>query len=92
MVAAYGISFGSYVVDFVTKYSKETADDWQYQYEEIFANQKSGVVTDKYGQPYIFALYYLKYPPEKFREEVKYNSVDRWGFSKVASFGAFEFK
>lgn len=90
--AGYYLSFEPYAVDFVTKYSAETADAWQYQYKEIFANQKSGPVTDKYGQPYIFALYYLKYPPEKFRQEVKYNPVDNWGFSTVASFNGFQFK
>jgi hypothetical protein len=92
VIAAYYLSFESYMIDFITKYSAETASDWQYQYKEIFANQKSSVVTDKYAQPYIFALYYLKYPPEKFREEVVLNPVDEWGFSKVASFNGFQFK
>ena len=92
VIAAYYLSFESYMIDFLTKYGTETASDWQYEYKVIFANQKSGVVTDKYAQPYIFALYYLKYPPEKFREEVKLNPVNDWGFSKVASFNGFEFK
>lgn len=92
VIAAYFLSFESYMVDFITKYSIETASDWQYQYKEIFARQKSGTVTDKYGQPYIFALYYLKYSPEKFRQEVKLNPVNNWGFSKVASFGEFKFE
>lgn len=91
VIIAYCLSFESYMVDFLTKYSAETSSDWQYEYKEVFANQKSGIVSDKYGQPYIFALYYLKYPPEKFREEVKLNSVDRWGFSRVSSFNGFEF-
>jgi 4-amino-4-deoxy-L-arabinose transferase-like glycosyltransferase len=91
IIAAYYLFFENYVVDFATKYSSETSSDWQYQYKEIFANQKSGVVTDKYGQPYIFALYYLKYHPSKFREDVKYNPVENWGFSTVKSFNGFEF-
>lgn len=90
--ALYYLSFELYATDFVLKYQNRTASDWQYEYKEIFANQKSGIVTDKYGQPYIFALFYQKYPPEKFRSEVKYNSVDRWGFSLVSSFNGFEFK
>jgi 4-amino-4-deoxy-L-arabinose transferase-like glycosyltransferase len=91
VIAAYYLSFESYMIDFITKYSIETASDWQCQYKEIFSNQKSGVVSDKYGQPYIFALYYLKYPPEKFRQEVKLNSVSDWGFSTVKSFNGFQF-
>ncbi len=88
---AYCLSFESYIADFLTKYNAETSSDWQYEYKRIFTNQKSGVVSDKYGQPYIFALYYLKYPPEKFRQEVKLNPVSDWGFSKVASFNGFHF-
>ena len=91
VIIGYCFSFGSYLFDFLTKYSVETASDWQYQYKQIFANQTSGVVTDKYAQPYIFALFYLKYPPEKFRQEVKLNPVNDWGFSKVASFNGFQF-
>jgi 4-amino-4-deoxy-L-arabinose transferase-like glycosyltransferase len=92
VIAAYYLSFESYMVDFITKYPTESASDWQYQYKEVFTKQKSGVVSDKYAQPYIFALYYLKYPPEKFRQEVKLNPVSDWGFSKVASFNGFQFK
>jgi 4-amino-4-deoxy-L-arabinose transferase-like glycosyltransferase len=91
VITAYYLSFESYMVDFITKYPTESASDWQYQYKEIFTNQKSGIITDKYAQPYIFALYYLKYPPEKFRQEVKLNPVSDWGFSKVASFNGFQF-
>ena len=89
----YYLSFELYAMDFVLKYQNLTLHDWQYDYKEIFMDKKeSGVITDKYGQPYIFALYYLKYPPEKFRNEVKYNPVDKWGFSLVSSFDGFQFK
>jgi hypothetical protein len=92
VAAIYLVSFGFYYRDFITKYNSEALSDWQYEYKQIFSTTRSGVVTDKYAQPYIFALYYLKYPPEKFRQEVKYNPVDKWGFSKVASFDGFQFK
>ncbi len=92
VVVAYYLSFELYIQDFITKYPTESASAWQYEYKQIFDKQKSGVVTDKYAQPYIFALYYLKYPPEKFREEVKLNPVNEWGFSLVSSFNGFQFK
>jgi 4-amino-4-deoxy-L-arabinose transferase-like glycosyltransferase len=91
-IAGYYLSFESYGFDFLTKYGVETAADWQYQYKQIFQAKKSGVVTDEYAQPYIFALYYLKYPPEKFRQEVQLNPVSEWGFSKVSSFNGFQFR
>ena len=92
VISLYLIFFGSYYYKFITKYNLLTSTDWQYTYKEIFSRQKEGLVTDKYAQPYIFALFYLKYPPEKFRETVKYNPVDKWGFSLVSSFDNFQFK
>jgi 4-amino-4-deoxy-L-arabinose transferase-like glycosyltransferase len=91
VVIAYYLSFELYIQDFIVKYPTQSASAWQYEYKQIFEKQKSGVVTDRYAQPYIFALYYLKYTPEKFREEVKLNPVNEWGFSKVASFDGFQF-
>ena len=91
-VVVYIIFFGLYFRDFVTNYNSKTSSDWQHEYKEIYAKTKEGFVTDKYAQPYIFALYYLKYPPQEFRNTVKYNSPDKWGFSTVESFGPFIFK
>lgn len=91
-VAVYGLSFMSYYSDFLTNYQKESASAWQYEYKEIFDRSTGGVVTDEYAQPYIFALFYLKYPPQDFRNTVKYNPLDKWGFSTVESFGDFQFK
>lgn len=92
IISLYLICFGVYYYKFITKYNLLTSADWQYSYKEIFTTQKEGVVSDKYAQPYIFALFYLKYPPEGFRETVKYNPVDKWGFSLVSSFDNFQFK
>lgn len=90
------LSFENYFENFFRFYNSQTSKDWQYEYKEIFQRDFSGykkvTVPDEYGQPYIFALFYLKYPPEKFRQEVEYNPVDKWGFSTVRSFGKYEFQ
>lgn len=93
------ISFESYFVYFATSYNKISSADWQYGYQEIFVSYKDDfdkfdkvIISDEYAQPYIFALYYLKYSPIKFRNDVKYNPVNNWGASTVASFGNFEFR
>lgn len=90
--------FMNYFLNFLNIYPTQSAKDWQYDYKKIFTDPKLQVVakeriliSDKYAQPYIFALFYLKYDPEKFRDEVVRNSVDQWGFSTVKSFGRFEF-
>lgn len=90
--------FFNYFKSFITVYPNESSDAWQYGYKKIFTNQKLQpdtkeriLISDKDGQPYIFALYYLKYDPDKFRNEVIRNTIDKWGFSTVKSFGNFEF-
>lgn len=97
--------FINYFVNFLTIYPDKSAKDWQYDYKQVFdyVNKKIFTdpnlgergdkiyISDEGGQPYIFALFYLKYDPQNFRDEVVRNSVDKWGFSTVKSFGKFEF-
>lgn len=97
-VAILLVSFFGYFKSFVTEYPKKSAEDWQYAYKRIFTSYAGSfnsydkvIVTDKFAQPYIFALFYLKYDPEQFRREVSYNSIDTWGFSTVHGFGKFLF-
>jgi hypothetical protein len=92
ILAGYLMFFELYYSDFINSYNERTRDAWQHQYKKIFSEQTGGVVSDEYAQPYIFALFYQKYPPGKFREEVKYNPPNDWGFSLVSSFDGFEFK
>ncbi len=99
IIILYSLSFSFWWLDFLNQYKNLTSSAWQYGYKQVFENYAGEfgkynriVISDSYAQPYIFALYYLNYPPEKFWLTVKYNSVDRWGFSAVGSFDKFEFK
>ena len=98
VVAILLLFFLNYFVNFITVYPTQSSEAWHYGYKKIFTDPKlqSGtinrfLISDKDGQPYIFALFYLKYDPENFRAEVVRNSIDKWGFSTVKSFGRFEF-
>lgn len=91
--------FGNYFFNFLNVYPLESAKEWQYEYKKIFLEYKDNldkheqiIVSDRYAQPYIFALFYLKYDPAKFQKEAVRNSPDQWGFSSVAKFGKFEFR
>lgn len=91
--------FEGYYYSFINSYNAISSEDWQYGYKAIFTKYASDfgkydkvIVSEEYAEPYIFALYYLKYPQSQFQKEVKYNPPDRWGFSLVRSFGKFEFK
>jgi hypothetical protein len=93
----YIFAFGNYYLNFLNNYSKNSTADWQYGYQQIFTNFSTDqydklIISDSYAQPYIFGLYYQKYSPENFRSEVAYNSVDKWGFSAVHSFGKYIFQ
>jgi hypothetical protein len=50
------------------------------------------IITDKYDQPYILLLYYLKYPPEQFQENHILSGRDKYGFSTVNSFDKYHFR
>lgn len=97
LLVIFLIYFANYFIKFLTVYPLKAANDWQLNYKKIFTDPKLQLnedkiyISDKNGQPYIFALFYLKYDPVKFRMEVVRNSVDKWGFSTVKKFGKFEF-
>src|SRR3989344_1428009 len=50
------------------------------------------IVTDRYDQPYILFLFYLKYPPDMFQKEHELTARDKFGFSTVRAFDRFEFR
>lgn len=98
LTAIYMVFFANYFWSFLNIYPDQSKTDWQYDYRKIYTDSgyrfndyNKIFISDKYAQPYIFALFYLKYDPIKFRQEAVRNSVDQWGFSTVKSFSKFEF-
>lgn len=43
------------------------------------------------GQPYIYLLYYLGYPPEKYQQQATLSAPDQYGFGQVERFDKFVF-
>ena len=71
---------------------------WQAGYKELatFVNENYGrydnfYITQKNGQPYIFLLFYLQYPPEKYQKISSLSSPDKFGFGQVENFDKFIF-
>lgn len=98
LVAGFLVTFTLYFKSFITEYPNISSKNWQYGYKRVFTDfdSKFGqfdrvVVSDYMAQPYIFALYYLRFDTLKFRSDVEYNPVDKWGFSTVARFDKFYF-
>jgi 4-amino-4-deoxy-L-arabinose transferase-like glycosyltransferase len=55
------------------------------KYEKIF-------ITDRYDQPYILFLFYMKYPPDKFQKDHVLTERDKFGFSTVNHFDKYYFQ
>ena len=49
------------------------------------------IVTDRYDQPYILFLFYMKYPPNEFQFNHSLSNRDQYGFSTVKQFGKYSF-
>ncbi|MCS6956666.1 MAG: glycosyltransferase family 39 protein [Patescibacteria group bacterium] len=71
---------------------------WQAGYKELanyikenYNNFDKFYITKKNGQPYIFLLFYLKYPPEKFQKQAKTTNPDEYGFTQINEFDKFYF-
>lgn len=87
---------GYYLHGYYTHYPKEYSAEWQYSYKqiihyvEIHQQQYKTVYITGVERPYIYTLFYLKYPPQEFRQTAKYYT-DVFGFVHVDSFGKYQF-
>lgn len=90
-------SLSRYLLMYYGHMIKEYPFSSQYGVEELVAfvkdrEEEKVIVTDRYDQPYILFLFYLKYPPAKFQSEHTLTERDVYGFSTVRSFGKYEFR
>lgn len=72
---------------------------WECGYKELVSEVsknydkfKKIVVTERYGQPYIFFLYYLKIDPKHYQTQANLTSPDKYGFGQVLGFDKFDFR
>jgi len=56
----------------------------QDKYDKVF-------ITERFDQPYILFLFYMKYPPEEFQKNHLLTPRDIYGFSTVRNFGKYIF-
>lgn len=71
---------------------------WQCGYKELADYVKTNYnrfdrfyITRKNGQPYIFLLFYLNYPPALYQKQAKLSAPDEYGFGQVEEFDKFKF-
>lgn len=79
-------------------YSYKYSKDWQYGYKQVISYVKENqdeydmvIITSYYGQPYMFTLFYLNYPPQQFLELNSLIRTKENDFATVESFSKFHF-
>lgn len=93
------LNFARYIHMYYIHMAKEYPFSSQYGVKELAEYLNSGisdkykkvVVTDRYDQPYIQFLFYLKYDPGRFQKEHTLSPKDQYGFSTVRSFDKYVF-
>jgi 4-amino-4-deoxy-L-arabinose transferase-like glycosyltransferase len=94
---ALTVNFFYYLHNYYVHYPRDWSQEWQYGYKEavgfvsrVEKDYDQVVVTEGLGRPYIYFLFYKKYPPEKFWQE-RQASRDWWGLWTVSGFGKYKF-
>ncbi|TSC88948.1 MAG: hypothetical protein G01um10145_657 [Microgenomates group bacterium Gr01-1014_5] len=98
LVTFYVWDFTRYLHQYYTHLAKTYDYSSQYGVKELISYVKENddkfqqvAITDRYDQPYILTLFYLKYPPRNFQQEHVLTGKDQYGFSTVGSFGKYRF-
>ncbi|MBU1127336.1 glycosyltransferase family 39 protein [Patescibacteria group bacterium] len=85
LIIGYLFCFALYFDLYYVNFPRKNSDGWNYGMERAASIIEEGkekykrvIVTQKYGQPYIFYLFYTKYPPEKYQPQA-YLKENPWG-------------
>ncbi len=78
---------------------QDHADYWNYGWKQVVEYVRGQqnkfdniIVSDKFGMPYIYFLFYGKYPPDEFQKKaVRPYVADRFGFEHVDGFDKYLF-
>lgn len=85
---------------FINHYPKRAAviRAWQCGYKELgvyVTENKSKFdkfyITKKNGQPYIYMLFYLNFPPKDYQKQASLSALDEYGFGQVEKFDKYIF-
>lgn len=91
--------FARYVHMYWIHMAKEYPYSSQYGVEELVDyvenvqdKYEKVIITDRYDQPYILFLFYMKYPPADFQSDHQLTPRDEFGFSTVTHFNKYYFQ
>lgn len=95
----YILSLGYFLRQYFIILPSDHADWWNYGWKQVVEYVKSRntrytniIVPNVYGMPYIYFLFYQKYPPDKFQTSaIRPYVADRFGFENVEGYGNYLF-
>ena len=94
--ALWNVSYFLYLLHFVTPVKYSSA--WQYGYKQailyadsLYDTAERIYLPAKYGEPYIYTLFYSKYDPAKFQAGPVERETDPTGWIHVKSFDKYIF-
>ncbi|MDP3888605.1 MAG: glycosyltransferase family 39 protein [bacterium] len=97
LIISWNVAY--FIHQYFVHYPKAYPEAWEYGISDlvdylkpIHNNYNKVYVTEKYDQPYIIFLFYLKYPPAQFQKEAVLTARDKFGFSTVRDFSNFHFE
>ena len=71
---------------------------WQCGYKQLtdyirqnYSKYQSFYISKEHGEPYIFFLFYLRYPPNKYQTQARLSPPDQYGFGQIEKFDKFDF-
>lgn len=99
LTAFYIFSFGYFMHQYFIDLPTYHADWWNYGWKQVveYVNSqgvkyKNIVVPEANGMPYVYFLFYQKYPPEIFQNNaIRPYMADRFGFENVEGFDKYLF-
>jgi len=99
ILCLYTWQFSRLLHQYFVHYPKEYPLAWEHGFKELveYVDSVDGqyqriLVTDKYDQPYILFLFYLKYSPANFQGNHQLTFRDKFNFSTVRDFDKYHFE
>lgn len=98
MIFLVTVQFLSYLNNYYQDYPKKYSRDWQYGYKQVvdyIGEHKDKydliVFTRHYGEPHMFTLFYLNYPPDKYQSDPNLVRFETYDWVRVLRFDKFYF-
>lgn len=97
LIFVFSLNFAYYLHFYYVNTPIRYAKEWHYGMDEVITKVKT--IEDRYDKiwfsrnvwGYIYPLFYLEYPPEKYQKQAKLSPLNEFGFGWVNGFDKYVF-